>query len=749
MLPGLETALIDVAPGLLLTIEGQWVAEPPAGARVIAHLDLPAPDAGTRHVLLSKSEKSTEQEIIDTLGLWGDTRDLFQKAWKIGKAAYGIYSGYTWAIQAAEFLGLNISGTSGEMKALKEIKQLVINIDQKLTASINYNTAYDRGKLDGKLDKVEEYIQTFLVHNQEGKALATYLEDAHEESKPLLDRNYQPDVMFAFFQPFQLHKDAPWIWTMTWGYEQHPLYQDKGVHILGAGYPATRWDCSGWLPLIARTITLLITGHMALDPTRRTSGMYRSWFLGYADGLRALAEKMEAGIQLTRPFSLQHDTTTDFFQGTINYNQIAWGWPVGAVDSILAASIIDPVWKPAEDGFPILAELKDKKFPLEGSVKPPPPPYTWSYQLAVAKADQRRTARWWQLYATHPVVHKLRALAALLEDMATPPQESETVRFEKLEWLGMRVPQGEETQTVGGGQRLCDERQFTADVYHVERRGKLHTQVQRDLFRWSGHIIRYRFAVESHVYHATEPNQSTLVDRVVLCEFDENWDAVGGPAWPLDKTINLKVSTFSWNIQRPLHAKLSESLEAESNVHYVMQHPSPQHVLYDWYLPTQWVDVSTQPMRTAAVTSDPSQLLNAPIEERSGVAWPTGFRHMQFRCGLSHQDEKVLFEIENTIHPQQVGNALLWFIVEEEIGKPQPGMPAFIRSAYRMPVIGVEHYWPASYFSYLKHCEKRALETWKRANRLAQERGIPLPQPDPINDGSFMNYVMRILRHTG
>jgi macrodomain Ter protein organizer (MatP/YcbG family) len=67
-----------------------------------------------------------------------------------------------------------------------------------------------------------------------------------------------------------------------------------------------------------------------------------------------------------------------------------------------------------------------------------------------------------------------------------------------------------------------------------------------------------------------------------------------------------------------------------------------------------------------------------------------------------------------------------------------------LRTGTRLPVITIEHHWPWSYFIHKQECAEARSRLLDVAKGKAAVSKIPVPDPDPVFDKTFSEYIGRV-----
>ncbi len=743
-------SVVEVSPGLYAAADGSWISEVSPQVPVVKAKWFPLLDKESVQLLLSDSGGGAAQDVMDTFGISGETRDLFTQAWQIGAGISSVAGYYQWGKQILTAMGVLQPSVPAEFKLLKQIAAAVSELNNKIDAVFNLMVSQETAAIRGQLHTLQNKTRAFIASPKPAvrEELRVALDAFHGQvTGGLLEANASLSYIAAPWSPKQYAK-APWQLDMwIWSpFEFAPLpttgFDQLGVPTLNA-LPAgsLRWDHRAWIGLIAESAVALILAHTALDPAHRTSGVYRHTLAGIAAGLRATAARVQASIQVTRPLQLPKDAAHFFYgeaaSGTLGapkpgtWRIFADGWPVGAVDTVTGASVFEH-WKPAEHGYPLLDTLR--KVDRKAGAALPPWPWEVTAMKALQAANSARMAAWFKLSAASPAI-ALNALAAMFEDMATPPTKSETVRFDGPHWAGTRAPAGTATQEVGG--ILCEKKTFTAEFHHVQRTGTVAIDVQPALFRTGAHEIGYRFLLVSFPgwINASHTSLPSLLQALDIHEL----------ALP-SGTIAIEVAAFDWLIAKPV--ALADNIAIAQQL-FIVDEP-PLAGLYFKIVTTAGLGQGSQPVLSAAAAAD-FALVEQALEEHKGSMRDTGDkRTLTIEYQRKDEDGRVTFTFSNK---GGEANGILWLVVEEAIGAPPlpssdyviPTEP-ILRPALRMAMIGIEKYVPPAFFAHEKHCAETAGQALQPLLAQYAARGKPIPSPDPTRDGSFADYVRRVQR---
>jgi hypothetical protein len=715
-------SVLELAPGAYVAQTGDILNQPPVGSAVVKGPGLPPLDQEIKQHVLSLQSGA----IADGLGLSGSTRALFDDAVQLGEIAMGAYTGATWAVGILQAFGFLSSGSDPVADALAALAKQIKLLDQKLGAFVKYTTSTDKAQMDNALNDLAQSIDWLVAKGkpEDRQAVEDNLKSVKEFMAALIHPLYSKDVVT---EPFDLnqYKDTEFYKAMYhvgyFPYQQQPWWQDAAVATIGKDWPATRWDYRGWIPMIARGAALVLLGHQAQNTATRTAGKYRKELQDYADNLRALARRVMATIQLTPPLPAMTpgDFTKDAYTVGAPYrlgsfHSLVWGRPVGAVDTILGDSLVEKAWRPADHGFPELAGLAFMHFKA-----PALPGNLWvAVEKARKKADAERMAAWVKLVVHHPVIPSLFKLADMFEKLATPPATSETVAFQPAEWMGSRTLA--ETRVESVGTAFCEPKEFSVDIYELNQHVTVRTPVQPDLFRISVHEVGYRFRLES-----ADPTSEKLPHPLFTKGFAELSEGEG--------VAVLAAPTFDLDLLAP--QKLTLALDAFVAGDIADPPSFNKELAYYWYVsPSGDSGAASHIVNVAKVTVD------QPIEQRQGKITVGPTVTLSAPYTLTRHDGAVVLTLRNTPNV----NALLWLVIEEEVGFSAPNLR--VRTGLRLPLIGVERYWPEDYFKHVSLCMTKADAVLKDALVWAIETGQPIPQPDPVNDPSFASYVTRVQR---
>lgn len=718
--------VLEVAASLFVTLDGKWMSDLPAGTQIIGHVGLPAIDSGTKQILLKQQQPPSydKKDFVPNLAIHG--KDLFGKAAAFGSTISGI-TGY---IEGAKAL-LKLFGAEEDSPELKAIIAESAQIKALLGNVITGQIADRINLVDGPREDAHKATRTFLnsLKPEEREQLRQAINSLHVAvSGGMLD----PEKSFAWMTvPWDpdYYADTPWYLTMWfWRFDSAPFLPDDEVPLLGT-WPKSegRWDLRPYLGLLAETATTLISAHTALDPSYRTTGVYREYFASFGEAMRAFARRVLKGIQPTRAFDLIKDGLP--WLKTSAFWEPVPGWPVGAVDSLLGSSsgYVGPIWttpaeptglwRPSEQGFPgaeqgpLLVTLTPGKFL---------PSTTWNpaFLAGVAKANAERIAVWFHL-AGLSLAPELFKLAEIFDDMATPPKESETVVMGGPGWTGVRVPAGKIEATVGG--EFCEAKSFTADVYHLKRTGTVMIRKQPLLYQWGSHEIKYRLLLESHLPASSYP-YSTPLDQIELL--------------PGSNTVWLKCQLFDWDVEKPY--QISDQIESE-NVVYVMTPPPPLDPMQSFSLPLEGLKIGS----VLTVGQLPQMMIaETPLEERKGRITATGEKKtLPFHYERTDGDGLTGIQIRSDMGQE---NTMLWLVVEEPIGFLKSGSKV-IRTVVPLPMVGIERHWSPGYFLHSDGCAKKAADALLQAVK-KKRKSQPIPGPDPAKDSSYADYVSRVMK---
>jgi hypothetical protein len=471
------------------------------------------------------------------------------------------YGYYVMGKELLKLIGALPTYESPEMKALKYISYKIEEAVNLLKLESEIVIATKVADIENARQNLEDGARAFLNSqtSEEWEDLRLKLEALTDA---LWAQLFNPTISLSYMKTgWDPHNYAgtDWYYMMwMWGFEQSAFApaEKEEIPVLGTLKQGVgRWDYRPWIGILAKSVVTLLIGHVALDPACRTTGVYRSRLKGFAEGLRLIARRMIAGVQVTRPLDL-HKWSTQYKSGygidEWGYDILADGWPVGAVDSVSGAAAFDAAWKPSENGFPVLATIKKVNLgegePPIARGDPPPMPWTFAYFGAIKQAAIDRDKDYFALTSSLPVI-ELYGLADDFDDLATPPKKSETVSFEGPAWVGVRVPAGTKQIEVGGGE-FCEKKVFTADVFHARRTATVQIKVQPKLFQWGSHRIDYKVYLDSSDLSSPGP-YGGAVDRKAL--------------EPGTGTVYLECWMFDWEIQKPL--SISDQFSDESVVY--------------------------------------------------------------------------------------------------------------------------------------------------------------------------------------
>jgi hypothetical protein len=734
------TYLIDVATGLSLTQQGEWVTEWQPNVQSIGQIGTGTIDPGVEQMLMSGDIK---QDIIEKLGLWGDAKSAFSYGWDAAAFASGAWGYYQGAkILLSEFGAIPKKDPLGD--ALKKLQETVDELNNKVDKLIQLKYSEQRGMIKAALNGVKTAVTATLnaPGEKELENLRYQLNEAHKIiSGGLFDEKESQEWM-SYPIEYSTYWACDWlIPTSFWRLRLAPPWDTKGSEgvpvWLTIGQGVNRPDIRDMLGVTLESAVTLITGHTVLDPGFRTTGWYRETFGPFAEVLRKAARQSLASIQITRPIDLASDATHWKYgdlaewvypddppnENTKYWDPGTWriladGWPVGAVDTVAGGAIYEEHWKPSEHGWPLLA--------WAGGVKrtqplPPEPMLSMALQ-AIKAANEQAHSAYLELIAQSPAP-TLYYLAWVFENMATPPEESETVRFDQPIWSGHRISAGQIDESVG--EIPCEPETFTADVQHVDAQALIRCRVQPELYRVGANTINYRYYLEAPSLSSGEELGYPPMGEGQRVELDGE-----------SGTVTITVPDFRWNvIKAPLIFAVVNTSEEEPE-------PLPGQLLGDF--PKMVYDEPLDTGKWTIVGPSPLQPTPGSIEATGEYRKLKITYQRENKVGDSPTDPN---EIRFTISAEPgSGNAMLWLVVEEPIGNPLKGQPKLLRTGVRLPVVTIEHLWPWSYFIHKKECAEARSKMLELARKQAAVRKIPVPDPNPELDKTFAEYVGRVYK---
>lgn len=728
--------VVDVVPGLSLTSQGEWVTEWQPNVQSIGQIGTGTIDTGTKQILMSGDMK---QEIIEKLGLWGDAKSAFSYGWDAVAVVSGAWGYYQGAMMLLSELGF-IQKKDPIGDALKKLQDMVKTLDLKVDKILQLQYSEKRSQVKTALDGVQASVKAMLnaPGEYERESLRKELDVAHFTiSGGLLDP-MESQVWMSHPINYGQYWGSEWLMpTYLWRLRLAPPWDTKGSQgvpvWLTIDQGADRPDIREMLGVTLEGAVTLIAAHTVLDPGVRTTGKYRDTLLQFAEVLRSAARRTLASIQITKPIDLTVDANywaygdpagwkyadppyeSSRYWDPGTWRILADGWPVGAVDTVSGGAIYEANWKPSDHGWPSLvwAGWVKRNDPL------PPEPMLSMALEAIKAANAQAHAAYLELAAQSPA-NTLLFFAHKFEEMASPPETSETVRIDSPIWTGHRIPAGQIEETVG--EIGCEAETFTADLEHVDAEAQIRCRVQPELYRVGAQAIDYKFFLEA-------PSLSSG-DELGYAPMGEGQrvELIGESG-----TVTITAPDFRWNVMKgPMIFPITLASDETE--------PLPGELLNDF----PKLEYS-EPLDVGKWTiTGPSPLQPSPgsIEATFEYRKLTISYQRKETVGKSPTDPN---EVRFTIGAEPgAGNAMLWLVVEEPIGNAPAGSPKLLRTGTRLPVITIEHHWPWSYFIHKQECKEARERLLGVADGQAFVKKIPLPDPNPELDKTLSEYIGRV-----
>src|SRR5262245_47008491 len=215
-----NSQFIEGAPSLFMSAKGDWTTSLPVGAHVIGQLGLGIPDEEVKRSVLSGDD--TKQSIIDKLGLFGDTKQLFSTAWDIGATAVQVYGYITAAEKLLKMIGALPTEDSPEMKILKALSAKVAQAVNLLKLQSEVDIATKVGNIEDACADVENTARNFLTSMapEEWTDLKTKLETLQNS---VLSEFFNPEISLSYMKTgwdVQDYSGTPWYYSLfKWGFE--------------------------------------------------------------------------------------------------------------------------------------------------------------------------------------------------------------------------------------------------------------------------------------------------------------------------------------------------------------------------------------------------------------------------------------------------------------------------------------------------------------------------------------------------
>lgn len=609
----------------------------------------------------------------------------------------------------AEIFG---GGGGGEADALNKIYQLVQQINTNLNGLGQQQTVdkvieYGWANVGSAGDELNVYLKS--QHPNKTQLRTPYLDDLRKSRATLLDPTYQRAPFLA-----GIFDNQPWSWDMSW-LQQCPLPPPKNppdptipppipptedLKVLGDGN--WRWDYAPYVGAVAAVANLLLSYYKALDPAFRTTRQFENELNELADGLQLFGNQMAQHILWTREWTYADQYSMP----------MASGWPVGAVDACNGASAMVSRWKEGVNSVP---------GPLDDYYHPPT---VLNVDESLARARKARQINWLTVFNASGAP-KVLQYAAIAREVATPPRTSETVRIETSHTAHRKFVETVKHKTpwfLG-----CGQDEFDADEYHVQRAVLVHatTQPQRDQDYYA---IPYKFYLESW--------------PTILAEGSE---LSGYPMYRVEITANGQSATlnglqFDWEVKkRELRVATSdhatrvvENLRADKYVQMAQTRPNLLPIMNPW---AQYA--SKLGTKHPVAFSDPD-VPGTITNQHTG----------QFTIDYSFSSGDGYVEVEFRNRPEMGNFAAVFFVIEEQANLDPKGNPGpIIRTMTDISMVGVELYLPQAYFDYIDLCTKRQSAIVDEINRKhIDEKGIPLPSPDPYRYASLGEWVHEVIK---
>jgi hypothetical protein len=699
--------VVEISPGLLLTSDGQFLKDRPSGDISITtfSFDLPLSE-GAKAVLhgqtLQVMDKQFGTKVLDGLGISQDFRELATTAAAIAAGVVSVVGWIGAAVKLAEILLGPKPPTQLDViaKNVADIHNAVVGLAKD---SVPRFIAPERAKVQASNDDLKQIILRPNFDPSDVHQLEENLKTVWEAFLTLKGSNIQR----APFDPteYQDPSRTPWYGGFpNWQLVPVPFFPRLATGV-GAGSEqippffqiqpfAPRWDYRLFLPPLIEAAISLLAHFKAIEPIYRTTGTYRDRLSTLRDDLNTFAGNMVSCLQWTRDYMPFQDKY---------YMPMAYGWPVGAVDTCSGASAFNSRWNEGIVFNPFFKPPPDDPFAS--------PPVS-NVDDCLMRASEERSQDFMAVFVQSGIPQLL-ILIGHINDQIRVPFESETVSM-RVRKLGTRSKVGSATRVVQATS-VCKARDFTADVYHFPREFLLDFSVQPK-FLSKNYRIPYRYYIESYV------GDGLMLPELAL----SRTEIKGGKG-----QVTLLASCYDWELEDSKLNKMVQGVVAPATAlrglaRSVFDPASPvryypglidQKEVSDWEK-MQWGD-------------DPDMPGTATHRRQNTI-------RLDFAFEAAPDEGHVTVRLTN--HPEDGNFDHVFFVIEETPGPPTANLPA-IRSVLDIGMVGLEYHLPSDYFAYQRDCLNKAAALLNKIRDLARIGQVSVPRWDPWQFQSVAEYL--------